>query len=212
MPTPYATRFHDPAAAAAYRDKFRTRWTRRLSQRAELRALEAALAAAGPAATGLVLDVPCGAGRMAGALGRRAAGYLGLDLSLAMARLCREETGRPTGQASAWALPLAPASVDLAACLRLSHHVPLEAERRALLAELCRVAKDAVLVSFLDRRAPRQVLHRLRRRLQGRPVVRPAWSAAELAAAAPGFRLAGTFARSGWFSGQTIALLLREAP
>jgi len=204
----YAQAFDRPRRARAYRDKFSRGLGRRLSHRRERRCLVGALAAAGAAAAGFVVDVPCGAGRFLPLLAARSRLYLGLDRSLEMVRLCRERGGFAAA-ASAWDLPLPDRSVDLVACIRLSHHVPEPARRRALVGELCRVARGAVILSFLDRSSCKQVLHRLKGQLLGRSPRRPLWSREGVAQAAAdrGFTVVGFYAISSLFSGQTLALL-----
>jgi SAM-dependent methyltransferase len=51
---------------------------------------------------------------------------------------------------SAARLPLPDASVDTAVCHRLIHHLPDAADRARVLAELARVARRSVVLSFAD--------------------------------------------------------------
>ena len=212
----YSRSFQDPRRARGYGEKFRKGLFRRWTHSKEAANLQAALEEA--SALGemdLVLDVPCGAGRWAGLLKGAGRTYLGLDLSLPMLRICREREGLAgsTIQASAWALPLPDGGADLTACIRLLHHVREEEEKRALLGELCRVTAKALLVTFLDGQSPKQRLHRKKARILGRPLRRPSWTrgALEKAARERGFAPVRYWSLSPWFSGQTLALLEREA-
>ena len=96
----------------------------------------------------IVLDVPCGKGRLAPFLRE-----LGPDL-LVGADGSREMLTR-AGDAydarlrvDAAALPFAGDSVDLVVCMRLIHHFAESDDRRVILCELSRVARRAVIFSF----------------------------------------------------------------
>ena len=211
----YSRTFQDPLRALVYREKFKNGLFRRWTHRKERSNLAAALEAAGlQEGQGLVLDVPCGTGRWADLLGKAGKFYLGLDLSFPMLLICREWIGdrRPVALASAWALPLPDGGADLVACIRLLHHVGEEERKRALVGELCRVARRALLVTFLDGRSPKQRIHRWKARLMGKPVRRPAWNRKSLEEAARerGMTLVRYWTLSPWFSGQTLALFRRE--
>ncbi len=212
----YSRSFEDPRRAREYREKFRKGLFRRWTHLKEEAHLESALALVSAwGRLDLVLDVPCGAGRWTSLLRRAGGRYLGVDLSLPMLRVCREAEGIQGRlvQASAWALPLEDREADLAACLRLLHHVREEEGRRALVRELCRVAERALLLTFLDGDSPKQWLHRKKGRLLGRPLRRPTWTrgALEETAREGGFELVRYWPLSPWFSGQTLALFRREA-
>jgi len=167
--------YKEPARAAHYRAKYRASWLRRLSHRRERALLRRALAA-GPHET--VLDCPCGAGRMLGLA------TAGADLSLAMVREARAHAGcRQLATARADALPFPDGAFDAALCHRLLHHVHEPEARRAILRELARVARHAVVVSYWDARA------RPRRRPSRRSVLAPGELAADAGAA--GLRVAG---------------------
>lgn len=106
-----------------------------------------------------VLDLPCGAGRLAPWLAARGCRVVAADGALAML----QEAGLPHSvQADALAWPFADRAVDGAVVFRFLHHLP--ADRADLvIAEACRVARRFVVVSFFHPCSA----HHLRRRLAG---------------------------------------------
>lgn len=104
-----------------------------------------------PDATGIksILDVPCGTGRLAGALD--AGLFVQSDISLSM--LQNIPAGSTSGyrvQASAAALPWATNSFDLVACCRLLHHLRSAEDRQPVLNELVRVSKRYLIASYWE--------------------------------------------------------------
>ncbi len=200
--------------AAAYREKHRRSFLRRLASRRELSLFDRALAQA--AAYGKVLDCPCGAGRLGPVLLRRAVRLVATDLSAPMLREARATLAVPARagrvafvRAPAEALPFPEGMFDVAACSRLLHHLADPAERARLLRELARVAARWVVLSFHDATA-------VKRRLQGRRgrsriAITPAQLAAEAATA--GLVLVPPIRRvNGWFSLMAVALFRVEPP
>lgn len=207
---PFHERYQTDEGAGAYARKYEKSLARRLSLRREIRCVERALDAAG--ASGTILDLPCGAGRFAPSVGRRADRYVASDFSLPMIRLCLGVAGGGDAfLADAHRIPLADRAVDGVAAIRLIHHFPDADERRALLAEFCRVADRFLVLTFLDAGSVKQRLHRLKRRFRGRPHRRATVSRADLAAdlAAHGFRPVAFFSLSTLFSGQTTLAATR---
>ena len=101
----------------------------------------------------LVLDIPCGTGRMIPTLLSHQFRYIGGDFSLAMigeARRTAADAPAVKGfvNADAERLPFANDSVDCVILWRFLHHVGETAVRQAILHEAARVARDRVLVSF----------------------------------------------------------------
>jgi SAM-dependent methyltransferase len=102
-----------------------------------------------------VLDVPCGAGRLALEMARRGSRVRGADLSPAMrAEAERALAGEPGFQG---VVPLDLEDVEaarrvepaeLVLCFRFLHHLPDEAARRRVLASLSALSSSRVLVSF----------------------------------------------------------------
>ena len=221
----YAQRHLDPAQAAAYGRKHSRTWLRRLSHWREMRCVRAAVTAA--LATlqprvphPVILDLPCGAGRLAPWLAGIASQYLPGDHSPHMLELTKGELARhglgeraPRYlQTDARQIPLEDASVDLVVCLRLVHHFPDRADLAAILGELARISKGPVVVSFLDADSWKQRRKRRRAASGGSPGNRAAITRADLAevARAHGLALAKEWKLSSLFSGLSIALLTRR--
>jgi SAM-dependent methyltransferase len=99
----------------------------------------------------MLLDIPCGTGKLAGVLGTMQTQVVGVDLSLAMIELARGAYPAPRFSGfvggSAEQLPFRTAAFDTVICLRLMHLVP-PATRRKILKELARVTSRRVIVSF----------------------------------------------------------------
>jgi ubiquinone/menaquinone biosynthesis C-methylase UbiE len=143
--------------AADYRRRFSKSPARVLSHFLEMRMLAKALRIAGRSIR--LLDVPCGAGRLVPTLSAHAQHVVCVDAAAAMLREARVHVGSEAGaafaRASAFTLPFADAAFDVAVCWRLLHHFDETASRRRLLAELRRVARAAVVLSFSDAETPR---------------------------------------------------------
>lgn len=104
--------------------------------------------APGPA---LVLDAPCGTGRLTPVLAGRGR-YVGLDVSPSMLAQARATQAGP----SVWLagdvrrMPFADSTFDVVVCCRLLHHLePVDALAETL-RELVRVSRGLVLASFWD--------------------------------------------------------------
>lgn len=150
----YQKRFQNEASAARYARRFE-HGSRRRTDRRERRALLQLLAGLPEVRT--VLDVPTGAGRLLPTLAEEGRRVVGIDVAheiLAYAadrhRVIRQGAVLGLCQADAMALPLAEASVDAIVCNRLLHHLPAAAERARVLAELRRVCRQYVILSFFD--------------------------------------------------------------
>jgi SAM-dependent methyltransferase len=113
-----------------------------------------------------ILDVPCGYGRFTGRLAERGGLPLVADVSVHMVARTRRglSPAVPGAAVDVLALPFADASVDGALVMRLLHHLP-DSERRQALGEVARVIRKWAVFSAYTV-AP---LHRLMRRIQGRP-------------------------------------------
>ncbi len=126
------------------------------SHRAECRLVERALRGVPRGET--IVDVPCGAGRMTvllAALGFRPAAA---DVSPAMVELARLRFGRdgivvPVEQRDLEATGWPDQAFDNVFSFRFFRHLPTDAQRRRVAAELCRVAARRVIVSYLDARS-----------------------------------------------------------
>ena len=150
----YGSRFKNIATAQKYADRFE-RPTHRHINRREQRAVARILSEL--KAVSSILDMPSGAGRFLLTLVGENRTILEMDISHEMISLGHERVSSHSirskvyfAQASAFGLPLADGSIDCIFCNRLLHHFKDEKDRLKLLAELHRVARRNVIVSFFD--------------------------------------------------------------
>ena len=126
-----------------------TRW--RSSRRAgrDPRLVARLLDRAGEGA-GLLLDAPCGAGRLGPVIRGRSARLVGLDLSASMLGAAREHGMRDLVQGDLSRLPFADRSFDVVIACRILHHLHGEDTLSPVVSELVRVSRGLVLASFWD--------------------------------------------------------------
>lgn len=144
---------YDSTHAREYYHKHQSSLARRLSHQRDEQLARRALALAGE--PGLVLDLPCGAGRFWPLLAEKANRVIiGADNSAAMLETaCGLQPAdvvkrvRPL-QTSAFAIDLPDNAVDSIFCMRLFHHIGEAAHRRAILSEFQRVSRDSVILSL----------------------------------------------------------------
>ena len=149
-----------------------------------------------------VIDGPCGAGRFLPHFIDRARLVAASDESDEMLK----HVAHPHRvRADAMALPFATECADLVFCFRLVHHFATAELRTALLAELERVSRRWVIVSYFDRRS----LQAWRNRIKGKTLARFPQTSREFEAecAAAGLRVAGRRWTRRGISEQVIALL-----
>lgn len=147
------SRKYDDEHARKYLRKHRDGLARRLSDRRDKQLARRALALAGE--PGLVLDLPCGAGRFWPLLAEKANRVIiGADNSASMVKTaCAAQPAevvervRPL-QTSAFAIDMPDNAVDSIFCMRLLHHVGKAEDRAVLLNEFHRVTRDSVIVSL----------------------------------------------------------------
>jgi SAM-dependent methyltransferase len=118
-----------------------------------------------------VLNIPCGGGRLSQPLARACSKLIEADVALPQVRFARDHGDYSgVGQmfwmtSSAFHLPCIDDGFDGVVCARLIHHFDDPSDHRRLLAELCRVAKKFVIVSFNDSFSVKAIS----RKLRGRP-------------------------------------------
>ncbi len=114
-----------------------------------------------------VLDVPCGYSRFAPLYARLGITAVGADMSYDMAHLAAATHKRHSGEgwlcADILALPFPDSMFDSAPRIRLLHHRLSDAERQRILAELARVSRRFVIISFYQP----TLLHALARHWRG---------------------------------------------
>ena len=128
---------------------------------------------------GYTLDIPCGTGRLRPTLERCEARYVGADRSSEMLRAHAHRRGVLIADAAA--LPFPDATFDAVVCVRLLHHLEHPGQRARLVAELARVARDLLVVSFWDRASWQAWRRRVGWRRSSHPDRRMAISRGELA-------------------------------
>lgn len=142
--------------AQYYAAKHESNTTRSVSNWLERRMMTHALrrvSRTGPLSS--VLDMPSGAGRFLPVLADLSRSVVAMDVAPAMLRQGASMWSRVGHEprmiaASASAIPLADGSVDVVFCARLLHHLSDTTSRQALFAELARVARRGVVLSFFD--------------------------------------------------------------
>ena len=144
---------YDEDHAKDYFRKHQNGLARRLSHQRDIQLARKALAHAGE--PGLVLDLPCGAGRFWPMLAEKANRVIiGADNSADMIATARRMQPADvvarvqTLQTSAFAIDLPDNAVDSIFCMRLMHHIGESQHRMALLKEFHRVTRDSVIVSL----------------------------------------------------------------
>ncbi|WP_236235233.1 class I SAM-dependent methyltransferase [Pseudomonas faucium] len=144
---------YDQQHAQEYFLKHQDGLARRMSHSRDEQLARRALALAGE--PGLVLDLPCGAGRFWPLLAEKPNRVIiGADNSEAMIETaCAAQPPevvarvRPL-QTSAFAIDLPDNSVDSIFCMRLFHHIGEAAHRKTILSEFQRVSRDSVILSL----------------------------------------------------------------
>ncbi|MCQ4346005.1 class I SAM-dependent methyltransferase [Pseudomonas stutzeri] len=156
MPAPVELEFsrkYDAQHARDYFEKHQDGLARRLSHWRDVQLARRALERAGD--PGLVLDLPCGAGRFWPMLAEKANRVIvGADNSAHMLEVaCAAQPAEVVRrvkplQTSAFAIDLPDGSVDSIFCMRLLHHIGEAADRAVLLREFHRVSRDSVILSL----------------------------------------------------------------
>ncbi|WP_394235512.1 class I SAM-dependent methyltransferase [Pseudomonas anguilliseptica] len=156
MPSPIELEFsrkYDRAHAYEYLHKHQDGLSRRLSHWRDEQMARYALKLAGD--PGLVLDLPCGAGRFWPLLAEnRNRLIFAADNSADMLDIA--EASQPmevlkqveTFRTSAFAIDLTANAVDCIFCIRLLHHIEQPEHRLAILREFHRVSRDTVILSL----------------------------------------------------------------
>ena len=160
----YEHRYKDFEKARNYNLKYDRKLLKRLSTRREYQLLQRLLGQQKHCAT--MLEIPCGGGRISPQLVNATDSLIQADVGLGqiLYGMAREKLKIPQiwMTASAFRIPLQDNSMDAAVCIRLSHHLPTSQQREDLLAELLRVARRYVVMTFFDYHSIKNSLRRLR--------------------------------------------------
>jgi ubiquinone/menaquinone biosynthesis C-methylase UbiE len=209
------TRYQDEATAAAYDAERFSSFVGRTFDRLEKRALAALLRRVRrDLEDPLVLDVPCGTGRITRFLLDQGLSVRGGDVSLAMMDVARRKCACHLGRVQ-WqrldldCLDLEDDSVDVVTCIRLFHHLESDA-RAAILKEIARVTRRFVIVN-VSFSSP---VYRARRRMKqalGQGISRASSSSVEIAREAAAAGLSVEARRFVWpLMSEDLVLLLRK--
>ena len=144
------TEYQDTQTAEEYDRRRFTSFSGRLFQLCERRALERVLSSV--TLGSLLVDAPCGTGRLMPLYLSKGFRVLGVDISREMIHVARRRTASWKGKANFSRLdfariPLATDSVDAVFCIRFLPHFPPE-ERIEMLREFSRIARERVVISL----------------------------------------------------------------
>jgi len=211
--TSYQQEYQQVGAAADYNTKYERELLKRWSTRREYQILNRLLASQPRSQT--LLELPCGGGRLSPGLAPYAECLIEADVALGQVlygrQHCRLDTPQIWLTASALRIPLRDAAVDGVVCVRLCHHLPHPTERERLVAELLRVARRFVIVTFFDFHSLKNLLRRLRRPFDHkRPKYTMTRAEVRAIAAGHGARLAACPALAWLGSGHRYALLVKS--
>lgn len=205
------SRYRSPEGAHEYHAEYERKLHRKLSDRRERRIYRRFFRAMGR--PDVVLDLPAGAGRLYEFLADRSGRVLEGDWSESMLALDRaEHAGAALGyvRCSGLAVPLRDGAVDATFSIRLSHHLPTQAEREAHLSELFRVTRGWVVVTWFSATSLKNVLRVLRRPLDRKPPKNVMRTSAVVALARScGFERGATISLAPLGSGHVIGLFRR---
>jgi SAM-dependent methyltransferase len=212
----YQREYQEVRKATQYNEAYRDRRAKRWSTEREYQLLEDHLRSRPRSA--VLLDIPSGGGRLSGALSRHTDLLVEADIGLGQVLYGRERALRtvPAGRriwltASAFHIPFKDRSVCGVVCCRLSHHLPTAEERERLVAELLRVARDFVILTFFDYHSIKNYIRRARRPFNHLPpkMTMTVDRVAELARSG-GAELVAWPALSHLFSGHRYALMVKR--
>lgn len=212
--TAYQDEFQDLERAAAYNLQFRRRPLKLGVTPRESLLIRRYIRRVGRSQA--ILEIPCGGGRLTHAFAAATDLVIEADIAVGQVRYGRQasklDVPRVWMTASAFHIPLRDGSVDGVVCVRLTHHLPTQAERERLFSELLRVSRRFAIVTYFDRRSLKHLTWRLRHPFSGKSR-KPALTSVEVAALAHanGARLVATAPVSRIGSGHRYALLVKDA-
>ena len=167
----YQQAYQEVAEAEIYNRAYQDEMLKRWSTRREFRLLDRLLASQGR--SGLLLDLPCGGGRLSPRIGAHTDLLIEADIAVGQVlygqRHSKLETPQIWMTASAFHIPFRDNSVDGTVCCRLCHHLPTPVERERLVEELLRVSRRFVVMTFFDYYSLKNWLRRARRPFNKKP-------------------------------------------
>lgn len=165
----YQKQYQDVRDASQYNADYREQLFKRMSTAREYRLLRELLSSQGRSS--VLLDLPCGGGRLSAQIGQFTDRLIEADIALGQVLYGKTNSRLGIPQiwmtASAFRLPFRDNSVDGTVCCRLCHHLPTAQEREALLAEILRISRKFVIMTYFDYRSVKNLLRRARRIFDG---------------------------------------------
>ncbi len=210
----YEERYREVDNAARYNAAYREKFFKRLTTQREFMLLTRLLRS--QPHSQLLLDLPCGGGRLSPALAPFADTLIEADVAVGQVRYAAEHSVVKTPQvwmtASALAIPLRDNSVDGTVCCRLCHHLPQAEERAQLVRELLRVSKRFVIMTYFEYHSVKNTIRRIRQPFNKKPP-KMTMRLAEIAAlaTAAGARVQTAPWIAPLSSGHRYALLVKDA-
>ncbi len=162
----YQQGFVEEAVSGRYDRSFKDKARKKQRTQRELHILKTQLSSFGPIDS--LLNVPGGGGRLSKPLADACSLLVEADISMAQVQFARVHGAHAALDhvawltASAFHAPFSDKSFDGVVCARLTHHFSAIADHERLFAELCRIAKEFVIVSFADRFSTKSLSRRIR--------------------------------------------------
>ncbi|MEX2295559.1 MAG: methyltransferase domain-containing protein [Gemmatimonadota bacterium] len=209
----YQRTYEDLGEASGYNEAYRRERTKRWSTEREYRILSTLLGT--QPKSEVLLDLPSGGGRLSAALSSHTDLLVEADIGFGQLLYNRgnhsDREDRVWLTASAFHIPFRDAAMDGVVCCRLCHHLPTPEERERLVAELLRVARRFVIMTFFDRHSVKNLLRRARAPFNKKPpkMTMTVARVGELAAAG-GAKLEAYPPLSHLVSGHRYALMVKR--
>lgn len=209
----YQTQYQNLEDATDYNMEYKEILFKRWSTKREFTLLERLLSSQ-PKCERL-LDLPCGGGRLSPQIGRFTNTLIESDIGKGQVRYARQNSTLDIPQifmtSTAFKLPLRDNSVDATVCIRLNHHMPTRQEREQLMAEILRVSKRFVIMTYFDYNSVKNTLRRARRPFNKKPPkMTMRTSEVEAVAKAHGARLVQCPNLAALSSGHRYGLMVKE--
>lgn len=212
-------RYNSAEGADDYLLKFERRWTERVNNRQEQRLIRRLLRSVSMVDPhGLVLDLPCGYGRLYPIVRELGIPVVESDWSFPLLTAARRIQARRYGlessqnyvRATALALPFSGGAFEFVLSARLSHHIRDHEQRLQHLRELLRVSRRWLMFTYFDADSVKNRMHELGRRFRGK---RAKWTLTfeevQAAGRAEGFEVVQWAWISRFFSGHRYVLMQR---
>ena len=164
-----------------------------------------------------VLDAPCGVGRLSLWLAQKGFKVSAVDLGESAVQLTnellRDQSFKETAESQdIFNMRFENGEFDASVCFRLLHHFEDSVDQQALVAELCRVSSQYVVISYFSAYSVTSLRRRLRKTMTGKPIKQNPMSLSQLKGlfAAREFQLLGTVQRSGLLHSLQVAVFERR--